>query len=128
RSILNRVPGVANLNRIFPVMLNSLRADAAVALAKQTTEAGLAIDSKLIGRRVNIASGRGYLYPGDVGASGEFQNAMGGMFFGPRLATSSWQAGTETLLALKDIGRDVLSRKAINPADAFQIRTIAGYV
>jgi hypothetical protein len=135
--ILGTIPNpIANLNRMYPAMLNSLRTGAALQLAEMQKISLGRVDSRAIIDAVSELSGRGGA-PDDRRTA----EALSAVFFGPKLLSSTWQV---PIKAIQSAGRIVstipanardflltdgaLKGKPIDPVDLFRVRSLAAYV
>lgn len=120
--LLGQIPVVSNLNRMYPAMLNSLRAGAALHLAEMQKLSRGTVDSDSIVNAVNELSGRGSIPSGKAGS------ALNAVFFGPKLLSATWQVPVKAVRSLGNIATDAVSHKPIDPVDVFRVRSLASYV
>ena len=115
-------------NHAYATLLNALRTGEALNLKAAYDSAGIPVKGEKIAHFVNIATGRGDLPFANSEIAQRAADAMSGIFFGPRLLTSGWQSGVDTILSLKNAGSDLLSRKPLDPTDLARVRTTATFV
>ncbi len=140
---------VGGLNQAFGMSINALRTGIALGLADHYAAIGMAdkVTGKLsgqaaekVGHFANILTGRGDLIeklaskagPDAKEASAALQDAASGIFFGPRLMTSTWQLATDTIAAMHGIVPDAIkaaiTKTPLDPTRLATIKAVAAFV
>ena len=135
-SIMDRAPIIGRLNRMHPTFLNSLRTGAFTALADMNKISGKKSSWEDIVGHVREWSGRS-----DLPGNPETQSLMSGVFFGPQLNKSTWDASAATIGSVLRIvqavpeslpgflkGEGVISKATITPVELANVRVAASFV